>query len=306
MAKSRDLAQVIGMLKARADKVESLGDEVPVLGTIDGSRQAYEELVVSLSVEADVRCQRVGAGGVPAEWITAPGAAEDKVLLYFHGGGYVIGSVRTHRVMLSRMSKAAGVRVLGLDYRLSPENPFPAPIDDAMAGYRWLLDSGIDPSRIAIGGDSAGGGLALASMVALRYVGEPMPAAGVCISPWTDLEATGESMTTNAPVDPSVQRDELMALADLYLAGKNPRAPLASPMYADLHGLPPLLLQVGSIETMLDDSTRLVDLAKQAGVDARLEVWDDMPHVWHLYAPILGEGQQAIERIGGFIREHMS
>ena len=168
MAKSRDLAEVIGMLKARSDKVESLGDEVPVLGTIDGPRRAYEELLASLSVEADVRCQRVGAGGVPAEWITAPGAAEDKVLLYFHGGGYVIGSVRTHRVMLSRMSKAAGVRVLGLDYRLSPENPFPAPIDDAMAGYRWLLDSGIDPSRIAIGGDSAGGGLALASMVALR------------------------------------------------------------------------------------------------------------------------------------------
>jgi phosphinothricin tripeptide acetyl hydrolase len=196
--------------------------------------------------------------------------------------------------------------VLGLDYRLAPESPFPAPVEDTLAAYRWLLANGYDPRKITLGGDSAGGGLVVAALVAMRYVGEPMPAAGVCISPWTDMESTGQSFVTNATADPSVARERILRLAGVYLAGKNPRAPLASPVHADLYGLPPLLVQVGSIETLLDDARMLTQRAQAAGVQVDLEVWDDMPHVWHLFAPILPEGQQAIARIGEFVRKYVA
>jgi acetyl esterase/lipase len=246
----------------------------------------------------------VGANGVPSEWITAPGADEGRVVLYFHGGGFVFGSMRTHRVMLAHLSRAAKARVLGLDYRLAPENPFPAPIEDALAAYRWLLDQGIDPKKITLAGDSAGGGLVLSALVAIRYAGLPMPAAGIPISAWTDMEATGESMTTNAEADTWVDRDGLLNIAKVYLNGKDPRAPLASPLHADLRGLPPLLMQVGGVEVLLDDTTALAERAKEAGVSVEVEVWDDMPHVWHTFAPILPEGEKAIDRIGEFILQH--
>jgi len=243
-------------------------------------------------------------GGVPAEWITAPGAAADRVLLYLHGGGYVMGSINTHREMVSRLSRAAGARALLLEYRLAPEHPFPAAVDDAVAAYRWLLSQNLKPSRIVVAGDSAGGGLALATLVALRDAKLPSPAVGVCLSPWTDMEGIGGSMTTKAKEDPIVQREMLLGMAKLYLGQQDSRTPLAAPLYADLRGLPPLLIQVGSAETLLDDSTRVTERAKAVGVKVDLEVWDQMIHVWQLFAPILPEGQQAIERIGQFIREH--
>jgi acetyl esterase/lipase len=296
MAKSPELDRVIGMIKARAQTVRKTTDE---------DRASYEHMLASMPMADDIDTERVGAGGVPAEWLRAPGAQADRVMLYFHGGGYVVGSMRTHRTMLSHMSRASGLSVLGLDYRLAPENPFPAPVEDAIAAYRWLLHRGIEPGNIVLGGDSAGGGLVVSALVAIRYAGEPMPAAGVCISPWVDMEATGESFTTNAHVDPSVSRERILNIAKVYLAGKNPRAPLASPLYADLHELPPLLSMVGSIETLLDDARAITERAQAAGVEAVLEIWDDMPHVWTHFAPILPEGQQAVDRIGDFLRHQV-
>lgn len=296
MAKSPELDRVIGMIRERATAPRK---------TTDDDRRLYETMLGSMPMDDDIQTERLGVNGVPAEWIYAPGARDDQVLLYLHGGGYVIGSMRTHRVMLSHIARAAGCRVLGLDYRLAPENPFPAPVEDTVAAYRWLLAQGYDPSRIALGGDSAGGGLVVAALVALRYIGEPLPAAGVCLSPWIDMEATGESFTTNATVDPSVSKERIVSIAALYLGGKNPQAPLASPLYADLQGLPPLLVQVGGIETLVDDARALTTRAKAAGVQVDLEVWDDMPHVWHHFAPILPEGKQAIARVGEFLRKHI-
>jgi acetyl esterase/lipase len=253
----------------------------------------------------DVKAEPVDAGSVAAEWITTPEGGGERTILYLHGGGYVIGSIRTHRDLASRFSRAAKARVLLIDYRLAPEHPHPAAVEDATAAYRWLLAQGVKPSRLAIGGDSAGGGLTVATLVALRDAGQPLPAAGVCLSPWVDLEGLGESMTTKADTDPMVQRDRLLGYAQHYLAGQSPRTPLAAPLYADLSGLPPLLIQVGSAETLLDDSTRLAERARKAGVAADLEIWDDMIHVWQAFAAVLPEGQQAIENIGRFLRERV-
>ena len=296
MAKSAALDRVIEMIKTRAQSTRRTTDE---------DRASYETMLASMPMADDIETERVGAGGVPAEWIRAPGVQADRVMLYFHGGGYVVGSMRTHRTMLSHISRASGFSVLGLDYRLAPESPFPAPVEDALTAYRWLLGQGIEPGKIVLGGDSAGGGLVVSALVAIRYAGDPMPAAGVCISPWVDMEATGESFTTNAQVDPSVSKERIINIAKVYLAGKNPRAPLASPLHADLHELPPLLSIVGSIETLLDDARAITDRAQAAGVEAVLEVWDDMPHVWTHFAPILPEGQQAIDRIGDFMRHQV-
>ena len=298
MANSSQLETVRQMMR-------SMGARSEALGTVDGFRLAFEETAATFKLDEDIVCERLGVGGIPAEWVTAPEAAEDRVLLYLHGGGYVIGSMRAYRVMLSRMSRASTSRVLGIEYRLAPENPFPAAVEDSIAAYRWLLSQGFRPEKIAIGGDSAGGGLTIATLVALRYLGEPLPAAGICISPWVDLEGTGESMTTKAAEDPLVQKEMLEFMTSLYVGNRDTRAPLAAPLYADLRGLPPLLIQVGTAETLLDDSTRLADRAKAAGVEVDLQISDDMVHVWQWYAPVLPEGQQAIDKIGEFIRRRI-
>jgi monoterpene epsilon-lactone hydrolase len=297
MAKSPQLDRVISLIPARATAPRK---------TLEDDRVSYETMLSAMTLEGDIATERVGAGGVPAEWIAAPGANHAVVMLYLHGGGYVLGSMRTHRVMLAHLARASGCKVLGLDYRLAPENPFPAPVDDTLAAYRWLLAHGYDHRRIVLAGDSAGGGLVVAAMVAMRYVGEPLPAAGVCLSPWVDMEATGQSFVTNAASDPSVAKDRILRMAGIYLAGKSPQAPLASPIHADLHGLPPLLVQVGSIETLLDDAKTLTACAQAAGVSVEFEVWDDMPHVWQHFAPILPEAQQAIARIGEFVHKSVS
>jgi acetyl esterase/lipase len=272
--------------------------------SIEEQRATFGALTSRFKLAEDVRCQRVNPGGVPAEWITTPEAADERVIYYLHGGGYTLGSINTHREMISRISRAARARALAIDYRLAPENPFPAAVEDCTAAYRWLLSTGVDPARLVIVGDSAGGGLTVATLVALRDAGEPLPAAAVCLSPWVDLELLGESMTTKAEVDPTVPRQAGLEWAKAYLGGAHPRTPLASPLYADLTGLPPLLIQVGTAETLLDDATRLAERAKSAGVDVTLEVWDDMIHVWQFFAAMLPEGQQAIDRIGEFIRKH--
>jgi len=255
----------------------------------------------------EVKCEPVNANGVKAEWITPNNAAPDRVIMYLHGGGYVMGSIDTHRELVARLSKAAQARGLALDYRLAPENPFPAAVDDSITTYRWLLAQGYKPERIVIAGDSAGGGLAVSTLLALRDLGAPLPAAGVCISPWVDFEAEGESMTSRAAQDPLVSREMILNLAKTYMGEKGSlREPLAAPINAYLNDLPPLFIQVGNSETLLDDSTRLADKAKEAGVDATLQIWDEMPHVWHLAAPNLPEGQEAIDKIGEFVRQRTS
>jgi acetyl esterase/lipase len=271
---------------------------------IEQRRAAFEAAVSIFKLPDDVKSEPVDAGGVPAEWIAAPGTDAERVIYYLHGGGYVLGSINSHRQMISRLSRASGARALAIDYRLAPEQPFPAAVEDATAAYRWLLSTGVDPARTVIAGDSAGGGLTVATLVALRDAGDPLPAAAVCLSPWVDMEAIGESMTTKAEADPGVGREVILDIAKAYLGSADPRTPLAAPLYADLKGLPPLLIQVGTAETLLDDSTRLAERARSAGVDVTLEPWDDMIHVWQSMAPILPEGQQAIDRIGEFVREH--
>jgi len=289
-------------LQTVIQKAKALMENPPA--ALDDFRKRFEDFSAQFSTSKDAKSTSVNAGGVPAEWIAAPGAAEDRVILYLHGGGYVIGSINTHRELMIRFSRAANARVLGLNYRLAPESPFPAAVEDATAAYRWLLAQGIKPNRIAVAGDSAGGGLTVATLVSIRDAKLPTPAAGVCLSPWVDMEGLGESMTTRASVDPMVQKAGLQMMANLYLSGKDPRTPLAAPLYADLKGLPPLLIQVGDSETLLDDSTRIAERAKGAGVSVKLEVWPEMVHVWQLFASTLPEGQQAVEGMGKFVREH--
>jgi acetyl esterase/lipase len=243
-------------------------------------------------------------GGVPGEWQMPRVLTGNRAILYLHGGGYVIGSIATHRDMVGRIADASGARALLLDYRLAPEHPFPAAVEDAVAAYRGLLDAGSKPENIVFAGDSAGGGLTIAALVSLKQQGLPLPAAGICLSPWVDLTFSGESMKTKEEADPLLGKGPLKWMGDLYLAGQAPESPLASPLFADLTGLPPLLIQVGSEEVLLDDALRLNVAAKAAGINVSLEVWDGMMHVWHLMAAMIPEGKQAIQGIGEYIAAH--
>ena len=244
----------------------------------------------------------VDAGGVPAEWVVAPEADDDRVVLYLHGGGYQLGSLDTHRVLVSRISAEARARVLNVDYRLAPEHPFPAALDDAVAAYRWLLAQGVGPERVAIAGDSAGGGLTLATLLALRDAGDPLPAAAVPLSPWTDLEFTGESVRTRADADRMIDGGDLKSTVDLYAGGRDLRDPYVSPLHGEYAGLPPLLIQVGDAEILLDDAVRVGDRAREAGVDVTVEVWDEMPHVFQAFTGLLPEADEALARIGEWLR----
>ena len=277
--------------------------ETQAFTSVDEFRVWYESFTGQFELPDDAVFEQVGAGGVSAEWVTTPGVSEDRVVMYLHGGGYMIGSMRTHRSPLAYLSRVSDSRVLGLNYRLAPEHPFPAAVEDSVAGYRWLLSQGLSPQRIVIGGDSCGGGLTIATLVALKYFGDPLPAGGISHSGWTDLAHTGESFVTKAEADPLLDKDMLEGMAAAYLGDRPRTTPLASPYYADLSGLPPLLVQVGTAEVLLDDSLRLAEKAKGAGVDVTLEVWDDMPHVWQAFASFLPEGRQALESCGEFIKQ---
>lgn len=269
--------------------------------TIAQRRAQYERAEKFFPTPADVKVEHVAAAR-PAEWLAPPGARADAAILYLHGGGYVIGSPRSHRHLAAAIGAAAQARVLLPDYRLAPEDPFPAAVDDAVGAYRWLLSQSIAPARIVVAGDSAGGGLTVATLLALRDAGVPLPAAGVCISPWVDLTCGGASYITRADADPIVLRKSVSEMAVAYLAGRDATTPLASPIGADLGGLPPLLIHVGDDEVLLDDAVQLAERARKAGVDATLEVWPEMIHVWHWFFPMLEEGQKAIDGIGAFVR----
>jgi monoterpene epsilon-lactone hydrolase len=266
------------------------------------SRARFEKTAVFLGGAPDAKCEKVDAGGVPSEWVMAPGYDTGRAILYLHGGGYAIGSLNTHRRLAYDISAASAAKVLLIDYRLAPEHPFPAAVDDAASAWRWLLQQGFAPNRLAIAGDSAGGGLTIATLVNLRDKNLGLPACAVAISPWVDLEGLGNSMTTRSAHDPMVQKDGLLWMAKMYLNGKDPRTPLAAPLHADLNGLPPTLVQVGTAETLLDDAIRIAEKMHAAGVDARLAIWPNQLHVFPLFAPILSEGRDGCIEIGNFIR----
>jgi epsilon-lactone hydrolase len=267
-----------------------------------GRRKRLEEVFGSFSLADGVHAKPVDLGGVSAEWTSTSSADQSRVILYLHGGGYVSGSIVSHRSMVSYLGVASGARTLSLGYRLAPEHPFPAACEDALTGYRFLVGSGVDPSRIVLAGDSAGAGLVMATLLALRDESAPMPAGGFLISPWVDLLNSGPSMTVKATVDPIISKAYLDDIAGQYLHSVDPRSPMASPLYADLHGLPPLLIQVGTAETLLDDATRLAARAGDANVRTILSVWPEMIHVWHLFHSRLRDARGAIDEAGAWIR----
>jgi epsilon-lactone hydrolase len=262
-------------------------------------RRDIDERGLAYGLRPDVKLEPVTANGVRAEWSWTPGTTDDAVLLYLHGGGYVIGSLDSHRHLVAETGRAAGCWALALDYRLAPEHPFPAAVEDAVAGYRYLLGRGLKPNRIAVAGD----GLVVAAMVAIRNVGLPQPGCGWCISPWVDMEASGETMTSRSAADPMVQKTGILDMARLYLNGADPRSPLASPIHADLAGIAPLLIQVGAAETLLDDALALAKAAGAGDVYVDLQIWPEMVHVWHLFHPELNAGMRAIDSGGAFVWE---
>jgi epsilon-lactone hydrolase len=225
-------------------------------------------------------------------------------ILYLHGGGYYFCSPKSHRSLVFQLAMRSGARTFSLDYRLAPEHPFPAALDDALAAYRRLLADGTPPDSIVVAGDSAGGGLALALLVALRDAGDALPAAALLFSPWTDLAATGGTLVTNDGADPMFRGAAVARVAKFYLADADPRNPYVSPLYADLGGLPPLFIQAGSTEVLLDDAQRVAERAKAAGVVVEFEVWRKMPHVWPLFAPFVPEARRALDRAAAFVRRH--
>lgn len=274
-----------------------LNDPPPVV------REQFEQMMANMPIAPDIAFQPADLNGVKAIWSRDPDLEGDRVLLYLHGGAYVIGSAHAYRFLWSQLARSAGARGLGVEYRLAPEHPFPAAVEDGVAAYRWLLDQGIPPKSIAIAGDSAGGGLTVATLVSAREQGLPMPAAAAVISPWVDMEVIGGSVDAKAEEDPILDRQGLRNMAALYLNGAPGRSPLAAPLYADLKGLPPLLIHVGSAEILLDDAIRLAAKAGADEVKVRLEIWPQMPHVWHSFGFMLDEGREAVEALGAFFAD---
>lgn len=271
---------------------------------VEASRRNLEALVAHVPAPpSDVSFDPVKADGIPAEWVSAPNADPNRALLYLHGGAYTLGSPRIYREMTWRVSEAARARVLAIDYRLAPEHRFPAALHDATNAWRWLLSSGFESQRLLIAGDSAGGGLTLATLLALRDGGHPLPAGAVCFSPWTDLSGSGESVKRNARRDPMLVSGLIVPAARNYLGDADPTNPLASPLFGDLHDLPPLLIHVGTSEILLSDSIRFAKKAETANVDVSMKVWGDLPHVFHLFARVLPEGRQAIDEMGRFCQK---
>jgi acetyl esterase/lipase len=290
------------MADAEIDVIREIIASHPRPAGLSERRKRLDALGGQYALPTDVRVEAVDANGVAAEWTTTPGADPGRVIMFLHGGGYISGSLDSHRHMVAQAGREARARTLALGYRLAPEHPFPAALEDAIAGYRFLLSQGLEPKHIAVAGESAGGGLAIATLVSVRDAGLALPACTWCSSPWVDLEASGDSMTTKAPVDPLIQKPYSLELAAAYLNGADPRTPLASPIYAELKGLPPMLIQVGSAETLLDDAVGLARVAGAADVRVTLEVWPDMIHAWHLFYQQVAAGRHALAAVGAFIR----
>ncbi len=257
-------------------------------------------------VAEDVELTAVDVNGVPGEWSMAPGSDPSRVLMFFHGGGYCSGSIVSHRRLVTEAGRAAGVRTLAIGYRLAPEHPFPAAYDDVLTAWRFLRNQNIPAAHIAIGGDSAGAGLTIALITRLRDAHEELPGCGWLISPWTDLTISGSTVFTRDAVDPLIHKQYLIELADAYLpAGMDRKDPRVSPLYADLKGFPPALIQVGSAETLLDDATRFAAVAGAADVRVTLEIWPHMIHAWLLWNAHLEPGRRALASAGAFIRENL-
>jgi acetyl esterase/lipase len=269
-------------------------------------RQRLDEVGSVWPVAPDVMLAAVDLGGVPGEWSIVPGSDATRVLLFFHGGGYCSGSVLSHRRMVTEAGRAARVRTLAVGYRLAPEHPFPAALDDALTAWRFLRNEGIAAARIAIGGDSAGGGLTVALINRLRDAGDEQPACAWLVSPWTDLTMSGSTLASKDAVDPLIHEGYLRELADAYLpAGLDRRDPRVSPLYSDLRGFPPTLIQVGSSETLLDDAVRFAAAAGAADIAVTLEVWPGMIHAWPLWNARLEAGRRALASAGTFICSHL-
>ncbi|HWU01822.1 MAG TPA: alpha/beta hydrolase [Novosphingobium sp.] len=273
---------------------------------VEKVRADFEATLATIPVAPDIAFARTDVGGVPALQCDAPGADTGRVLLYMHGGAFISGSAGGYRALAAELGRSAGARCLSLDYRLAPEHPFPAAVEDGVAAYRALLADGVAPGHIVLGGDSAGGGLVVAVLLALRDAGLPMPAAALAISPWADMRCAAASLADKAEEDPSLSEAGLRMAAGLYLAGSDAAEALASPVLADLSGLPPLLIHVGSAEILIDDALALARAAGMAGVDVRLEIWPRMVHVWHAFGFMLEEGRQAIGVAGEFLRARMA
>lgn len=270
---------------------------------VDELRRMFEHWGDATAEPGGVDYTETNAGGVPAMWAVPKGAAEDRVLLCTHGGGYVTGSMYSHRKLYGHFAKVIGCRALILHYRRAPEHVHPAQVDDAVTAYRWLLDQGIKPNHIALTGDSAGGALAISTLLRARERNLPMPAATMPLSPWVDMEITGETLVSNREKDAMVQREIVEVLAGAFLGEAGSRKdPLANPLYADLKGFPPIYIQVGADETLLDDSRRLAERARKAGVEIKMDVVPEMQHVFHFAAGHAPEADAAIRDLANWVR----
>jgi len=269
-------------------------------------RQRLDEVGSVWPVADDITLEPVDVAGVPGEYSIAPGSDASRVLMFFHGGGYCSGSIRSHRRLVTEAGRAAGARTLAVAYRLAPEHPFPAALEDALTVWHFVREQGIAARHIAVGGDSAGGGLTLALIGQLQVAGEELPACAWLLSPWTDLTMSGSTLATKDSVDPLIHSGYLRELADAYLQGNLDRGdPRVSPLYADLTDLPPILIQVGSDETLLADATRFAAAAGAADVALTLEVWPHMIHAWPLWNAHLELGRQALAKAGAFMKQYL-
>jgi acetyl esterase/lipase len=270
-------------------------------------RERLDEVGSTWPVAADIACEAVDCDGVRGEWSQAPGSDTSKVLLFFHGGGYCSGSIVSHRRMVTEAGRAMGIRTLAIDYRRAPEHAFPAQHEDALTAWRFLRRQGIAAGRIVVGGDSAGGNLSLSLINRLRAAKEPLPGCAWLVSPWTDLTMSGATLVTKDAVDPLIHKAYLEELADAYAPPPiDRRDPLISPLFCDLRGFPPMLIQVGSAETLIADATRLAEAAGVADVAVRLEIWPHMIHAWPLWNTALEDGRFALAGAAEFVREWLS
>jgi acetyl esterase/lipase len=285
-------------------KLMSMKDYGPI--DVEKKRRNLEKRVFLFRKPRNVNVEKISIEEISCEWLFPPKCDKNYVMIYLHGGAYIAGSPNTHRGIAARIGRVAEIPVLFIDYSRAPENPFPAALEDVVKVYIWLINQKmIDPKKMIIAGDSAGGGLTLSTLVKFRDDSIPLPAAAVCLSPWTDLAITGESIETKAEEEIMLTRRELQESAEVYLNGADSKNPLASPLYADLKGLPPILLQTGASEIILDDTVRFAEKAVKAGVDVTADIWSKMWHVFQIYGNLMPESKKAIKKIGSYIQEKL-
>jgi acetyl esterase/lipase len=271
---------------------------------IELCRKGLDDMMSFSQPPAGCKIEKINAGGPEALWINAAQNNDSATILYLHGGGYALGSPQAYAGFTGVLSGMSGLRILSVDYRLAPENPHPAAIQDAVSAYRWLLQQGVPAKSIIIGGDSAGGGLTFATLLKLKEKGDPLPAAAFAVSPWVDLAMTGDTIAAKADVDPMITESALYYMAELYANNADVCSPLISPLYADLSGLPPVLIHAGTSEMLLSDSRRMADVLKRDGVDCTFKEWEDLFHVFHTVVNI-PEAKTATEELASFIRSHI-